>query len=48
MKKLLMILVLGLLWGGNALGNSLILTCTSNDKSYSDNITIIGSKAVME
>ena len=51
MKKLFfLILVLGFLLGGvaSALGNSLILTCTSNDKSYSDNIKIIGSKAIME
>jgi len=50
MKSLLTFITLFLMLGGvsSALGNSLILTCTSNDKSYSDNIKIIGSKAIME
>ena len=41
-------LIIFLLICTSALGSSLNLTCTASDKSYSDNIKIIGSIAIME
>ena len=41
-------LIIFLLFCTNALSNSLILTCIADDKSYSDNIKIFGSKAQLE
>ncbi|MDC1151860.1 hypothetical protein OAS95_04755 [Pelagibacteraceae bacterium] len=43
MKKLLAIVVLGLLWGGSVFASTIKLTCTVSDGSYSDTITLIPS-----